>query len=66
MRLDFPSELIAMAGKDLGTVGRDWLMDLSLQYWEQSDGEWRFTVPRDGISGDAVGAALRIFEVCAE
>jgi hypothetical protein len=52
---------IAIGGKVLGTIGREWLQLLSLRYWAEKAGE-RYVVPRSFASEDAINSALLTLE----
>jgi hypothetical protein len=52
---------MAIAGKELGAIGREWLRLLSLQYWAKKAGS-RYVVPRNFSSDDAINNALPILE----
>jgi hypothetical protein len=56
---------IEIDGKELGTVGREWLKLLSMCFWASKDGK-RYVAPEDSASDAAVNSALTILEWVTE
>jgi DNA-binding transcriptional MerR regulator len=59
------NDAIEIKGKELGTVGREWLKLLSMRFWASKDGKW-YLVPENSASDGAVNSALAILECVTE
>jgi hypothetical protein len=59
------NDAIEIKGKELGTVGREWLKLLSMRFWASKDGKC-YLVPENSASDAAVNSALAILECVTE